>query len=138
MSTKEEFPSTVEYEKDMQARGKEKYTLRLYVSGMSSKSIRAIENIKNICKECLEGRYELEVIDIRQNPKIASIQNIFASPTLIRELPPPLRGIIGDMVNKQQVLVGLDLFQIKQRILILRNPNKKCYRLGEYLITLLA
>jgi circadian clock protein KaiB len=119
MGTQEEFPSTVEYEKDMQAdklaRGKEKYTLRLYVSGMTSKSIRAIENIKKICKECLEGRYDLEIIDIRKDPKIAKTENIIASPTLIKKLPPPLRGIIGDMLNEKQVLVALDLIPNEEK-----------------------
>jgi circadian clock protein KaiB len=105
--------STDEYEKAIEARGKEKYILRLYVSGMSSKSLRSIENIKKICQQDLEGRYELEIIDIRKNPKIAKAENIIASPTLIRKLPPPLRGIIGDMLNRQQVLIGLDLIPNK-------------------------
>lgn len=105
--------STEEYEKALQTKGKEKYILRLYVSGMTPKSIRSIENIKKICRENLKGRYELEVIDIRKNPKIAQTENIIASPTLIRKLPPPLRGIIGDMVNEQQVLIGLDLIPNK-------------------------
>ncbi len=107
--------STEEYEKALQTKGEEKYILRLYVSGMTSKSIRAIENIKKICQENLEGRYALEVIDIRENPKIAKSENIIASPTLIRKLPPPLRGIIGEMLNKQQVLIGLDLIPNKPK-----------------------
>jgi circadian clock protein KaiB len=105
--------STEEYEKASQTRGKEKYILRLYVSGMTSKSTNAIENVTKICEESLEGRYELDVIDIRENPKIAKTENIVASPTLIKKLPPPLRGIIGDMLNKQQILVGLDLIPNK-------------------------
>jgi circadian clock protein KaiB len=106
--------STEEYEKASLSKGKETYILRLYVSGMTSKSIRAIENIKKICKENLEGRYELDVIDIHENPQIAKTENIIAAPTLIRKLPPPLRGIIGDMLNKQQVLIALDLIPNKQ------------------------
>lgn len=115
--TKAPIDSTEEYEKAIEARGEEKYILRLYVSGKTSKSIRAIENIKKICQENLKGRYELEVIDISENPTIAKSENIIASPTLIRKLPPPLRVTVGDMQNKQQVLIGLDLIPTK--------PNSK-------------
>lgn len=86
-----------------------RYILRLYVAGQSPKSINAITNIKRICKENLQGRYELDVIDLYQQPQLAQGEQIIAVPTLIRKLPPPLRRIIGDMSNTERVQVGLDL-----------------------------
>jgi len=85
------------------------YILRLYVAGRSPKSVAAITNIKQICEENLQGRYELEVIDLYQQPQLAQDEQIIAVPTLIRKLPPPLRRIIGDMSNTERVLVGLDI-----------------------------
>jgi len=85
------------------------YILRLYVAGKSPKSVAAIKNIKQICEENLQGRYELEVIDLYQQPQLAQDEQIIAVPTLIRELPPPLRRIIGDMSNTERVLIGLDI-----------------------------
>lgn len=85
------------------------YVLRLYVAGQSPKSVNAIANIKRICEENLQGRYELEVIDLYQQPQLAQGEQIIAVPTLIRKLPIPLRRIIGDMSNTERVLVGLDL-----------------------------
>jgi circadian clock protein KaiB len=83
--------------------------LKLYVAGQSPRSVNAIANIKNICEEHLQGRYELEVIDLYQQPQLALGEQIIALPTLIRKLPPPLRRIIGDLSNTERVLVGLDL-----------------------------
>jgi circadian clock protein KaiB len=85
------------------------YLLRLYVTGMTPRSIRAITNIGKICAEHLQGRYELEVIDLYQQPQLAQGEQIIAAPTLIKELPLPLRRIIGDLSNTERVLVGLDL-----------------------------
>lgn len=85
------------------------YVLRLYVTGATSISQRAIVNINAICKENLAGRYDLEVIDIHQKPALAKDEQIVAAPTLIKKLPLPLRRIIGDLSDKQQVLFGLDL-----------------------------
>lgn len=85
------------------------YTLRLYVIGTSPQSVRAINNIKTICEEHLQGRYDLEVIDLYQQPQLAQGEQIIASPTLIKKLPLPLRRVIGDMSNEERVLVGLDL-----------------------------
>jgi circadian clock protein KaiB len=85
------------------------YSLKLYVAGQSPKSVNAIANIKAICEENLQGRYELEVIDLYQQPQLAQGEQIIAVPTLIRKLPPPLRRIIGDMSNTERVLVGLDI-----------------------------
>ena len=87
----------------------EKYVLRLYITGTTSKSIQAITNLKRICNEFLEGRYELEVIDLFKKPSLAKGEQIIAAPTLIKKLPLPFRRIIGDMSNKEKVLIGLDL-----------------------------
>jgi circadian clock protein KaiB len=85
------------------------YVLRLYVTGMTSRAGRAIENVRAICHEHLEGRYVLEVIDIYQQPALAKDQQIVAAPTLIKERPLPMRRIIGDMSNSDRVLAGLNL-----------------------------
>jgi len=87
----------------------DQYVLRLYVTGMTPKSIRAVENVRKICEEHLQGRYDLEVIDIYQQPTLARGEQIIAAPTLIKKLPLPLRKIIGDMSSTERVLLGLDL-----------------------------
>lgn len=87
----------------------EKFVLRLYVSGSTSKSALAVGNIKRICEQHLKNRYELEVIDIYQQPNLAREEQIVAVPTLIKRSPPPLRRLIGDLSNLQKVLFGLDL-----------------------------
>jgi circadian clock protein KaiB len=92
----------------------EKYCLRLYVTGTTPKSIRAITNIKRICEEHLKGRYTLEVIDIYQQPVLARGEQIIAAPTLIKSLPLPLRKFIGDMSNGDRILLGLDLRRAKK------------------------
>ena len=86
-----------------------KYVLRLYVSGSTSKSALAIGNIKRICEQHLKNRYDLEVIDIYQQPHLAREEQIVAVPTLIKRFPPPLRRLIGDLSNQEKVLFGLDL-----------------------------
>ncbi|HEV2392128.1 MAG TPA: circadian clock KaiB family protein [Verrucomicrobiae bacterium] len=86
-----------------------KYVLRLYVTGATPRSTRAILNIKNICEEHLAGRYNLEVIDIYQQPVLAKGDQIVAAPTLIRLLPLPLRRFIGDMSRTKKILVGLNV-----------------------------
>lgn len=86
-----------------------KYVLRLYVTGASSRSRSAIVNINAICHEHLEGKYDLEVIDIYQKPALAKDEQIVAAPTLIKQLPLPLRRIIGDLSDHDSVLFGLDL-----------------------------
>lgn len=85
------------------------YLLRLYVTGTTLRSSRAIRSIKGICEEHLKGRYRLQVIDIYQRPALARNEQIVATPTLIRELPLPLRRLIGDLSDTERVLVGLDL-----------------------------
>ena len=86
-----------------------KYVLRLYVSGSTLKSALAVENIKRICEQYLENRYDLKVIDIYQQPNLAREEQIVAVPTLIKRLPHPLRRLVGDMSNLNKVLFGLDL-----------------------------
>ena len=87
----------------------DRYLLRLYVTGMTSRSSRAVGNLRAICEEHLEGRKELEVIDIYQQPVLAKGEQIIAAPTLNKKLPLPMRRIIGDMSNRERVLLGLDL-----------------------------
>ena len=86
-----------------------KYVLRLYVAGTTPNSQRAIENVRKICEEHLKGRYELEIIDIYQQPIFAKEGQIVAAPTLVKELPPPLRKFIGNMSETDKILLGLDL-----------------------------
>jgi len=88
---------------------REKYVLRLYVSGSTSKSALAVGNIKRICEQHLTNRYDLEVIDIYQQPSLARDEQIVAVPTLIKRRPLPLRRLVGDLSNLKTVLVGLDL-----------------------------
>jgi len=87
----------------------ERYILRLYVTGMTARSASAVNNLRAICDEFLDGRYDLEVIDIYQQPVLTKGEQIIAVPTLIKNLPLPVRRIIGDMSNRQRVLLGLDL-----------------------------
>lgn len=87
----------------------EQYVLRLYIAGMTPRAGRAIENVRALCEEFLTGRYDLQVIDVYQQPALAKGEQIIAAPTLIKTLPLPLRRIIGDMSNHDRVLVGLDL-----------------------------
>ena len=86
-----------------------RYVLRLYVTGMTARSRRAVENVRRICEEHLSGQYDLEVIDIYHQPTLAKGEQIIAAPTLIKKLPLPLRRIIGDMSSTERVLLGLDL-----------------------------
>jgi circadian clock protein KaiB len=89
----------------------ERYILRLFVTGMTLRSSRAVSNLRAICDEYLEGRYDLEVIDIYQQPVLTKGEQIVAAPTLIKKLPLPMRRIIGDMSNRDRVLIGLDLIR---------------------------
>jgi circadian clock protein KaiB len=86
-----------------------RYLLRLYVTGTTRRSTRAIQNIKRICEEQLQGRYDLEVVDIYQQPSLARGEQIVAVPTLIKRLPLPVRRLIGDLSDENHVLLGLDL-----------------------------
>jgi circadian clock protein KaiB len=88
-----------------------KYILRLYVSGSSARSLKAVYNLKKICEEHLPEDYDLEVIDIYKNPTAAREEQIIAAPTLVKELPTPLRKFVGDLSNTQKILVGLDIYE---------------------------
>ena len=85
------------------------YSLRLFVSGNTPMSVRAIRNIRALCEEHLAGQYHIEIIDLTRNPQLATGDQILALPTLVRSLPAPVRKIIGDLSNTERVLVGLDL-----------------------------
>ena len=87
----------------------QEYVLRLYVAGTTPKSIRAVASIKEICENSLKNRYDLEVIDIYQQPVLMKGEQIIAAPTLVKKLPLPLRKFIGDMSDTERILVGLDL-----------------------------
>jgi circadian clock protein KaiB len=101
--------STAEFEKAVALRDQAKYVLRLYVTGMTPKSTLAIDNVQRICEKYLEGFYELKVIDIYQQPKLAKDEQIIATPTLIKQLPLPIRRLIGDMSDTEKFLAGIDL-----------------------------
>ena len=85
------------------------WLLRLYVAGRSPKCVTALANLKRFCEEHMAGQYDIEVIDLLENPRLAKDDQIIAIPTLVRKLPEPLRKIIGDLSNSERMLVGLDL-----------------------------
>jgi circadian clock protein KaiB len=89
--------------------GADGWCLRLYVAGQSPRSLRAFENLKALCETHLAGHYEIEIVDLLENPRLARGDQIVAVPTLVRKLPEPVRKIIGDLSNTERVLVGLDL-----------------------------
>ena len=93
----------------MMPSGTEHWDLRLYVAGHTDKSLRAINNLKRICQEHLDGRYTIEVIDLVEKPQLAAGDQIIALPTLVRRLPEPIKKILGDLSNQERVLVGLDI-----------------------------
>lgn len=86
-----------------------RYYLRLYISGYTARAARAIDALQRICDAELSGDYEMEVIDVLESPELAENAKILATPTLVKQLPPPLRRMIGDLTDVQKVLVGLDL-----------------------------
>ena len=87
----------------------DRYLLKLYVTGRSPRAERAIANLQRLCKEELDGCYEIEIIDVLEHPQLAENDRILATPTLIKQLPPPLRRVIGDLSNRDKVLLGLDV-----------------------------
>ncbi len=99
-----EADPTVEIEDDF-----EKWELRLYIAGQTPRSVAAFRNLKRVCEDYLAGRYEIEVIDLLVNPRLAKDHQIIAIPTLVRTLPDPVRKIIGDLSDIERTLVGLDL-----------------------------
>lgn len=108
MKTKRDKTIAEEFEEALEGQDRVKYVLRLYVTGMTPKSTRAIANVRKLCEEQMKGGYELEVIDIYQQPKLAQGEQIIATPTLIKELPLPLRKLIGDMSDRERFLVAVD------------------------------
>ena len=86
------------------------YLLKLYVTGKTPRTEKAIANLRRICEEDLHGQYELQIIDVLQNPQLAEDEKILATPTLIKRLPPPLRRVIGDLSDRDKVLLGLDVW----------------------------
>jgi circadian clock protein KaiB len=97
------------FERAATVRRGRRYVLRLYVAGATPLSTRALVNIKEICEEHLQGRYELEVVDVFVQPAEARAQDIIAVPTLLKKLPAPLRRLVGDLSNRERVLIGLNL-----------------------------
>ena len=93
----------------MQTEEPKKWQLRLYVAGQTPKSVAAFANLKRICEEHLPGEFEIEVIDLTENPRLAAEDQIVAIPTLVRKLPQPIRKIIGDLSDTERTLVGLQL-----------------------------
>ena len=85
------------------------YVLRLFVTGTSPRAELAVANLRRICEQELQGRYELQVIDVLEQPQLAEDEKILATPTLIKQLPPPLRRVIGDLSDKEKVLLGLEV-----------------------------
>ena len=101
--------STEAYEALMSAPGPEQYLLRLYVAGLTPRSTEVLARIKAVCEEYLQGRYDLEVIDLRQQPELAREYQIVVTPTLIKVLPLPLRRLVGDLLKTEEVLRGLNI-----------------------------
>jgi circadian clock protein KaiB len=98
-----------------------RYVLRLYTIGSTTHSARAISNIRKICEKYLEGRYDLEIVDISQHPMQAASEQIIAAPTLIKKLPLPLRRFIGDMSHTDRILLGLDLCHLTDQLPSMNN-----------------
>jgi circadian clock protein KaiB len=111
MSSPGDNRSTASGEEEAQKRPEsgDQYELRLYVAGQTPRSMEAFSNLKKICEEHLKGRYSIEVIDLLENPRLAKGDQILAVPTLVRQLPKPVRKIIGTLADTERVLVGLDL-----------------------------
>lgn len=109
MTLKDRDDVSAAFERAAQGPPAERYVLRLYVTGMTARSARAVRNLQAICDEYLRGRYDLQVIDIYQQPVLLKGEQIIAAPTLLKKLPLPMRRIIGDMSDRDRVLLGLDL-----------------------------
>jgi circadian clock protein KaiB len=90
-------------------RARKMYALRLYITGQTPRSVASVQNLRQVCDQYLAGRFELQVIDIYQQPELAKEAQIIAAPTLVKKLPLPLRRLVGDLSSQQRVLLGLDL-----------------------------
>ena len=109
MATKKPKPTLAALEQAAANKADQRYVLRLYIAGMTPRSTLAIQNIRQICEEHLHDRYDLEVVDLYQQPVLTEGEQIIAAPTLVKQLPLPLRRFIGDMSNTERILVGMDL-----------------------------
>src|SRR4051794_11003723 len=98
----------------------QKYLLKLYVTGQTPRSQRAVANLRRICEEELQGEYEMVVIDVLERPQLAEDEKILATPTVVKELPTPIRRIIGDLSDSERVLLGLDL----RTVPVVEGPRK--------------
>ena len=97
------------FEQALLQTGEGNYVLRLYLTGHTSRSLKAVQVVKTLCEQYLKGRYDLEVVDLCEEPERAQVAQIIAAPTLVKELPLPLRRLIGDLTNTDRVLIALDL-----------------------------
>lgn len=109
MPADESNETTTSFEEALSNLSEDHYLLRLYVTGSTPRSIRAIQNLRAMCEAHLTGRYEIEVIDIYQQPEQAETGQIVVTPTLIKSLPPPVRSVIGDLSDADRVLISLDI-----------------------------
>ncbi|KMQ49519.1 circadian clock protein KaiB [Chitinispirillum alkaliphilum] len=108
-STKRDGKKSFAKEESSEEKPKKQWWLKLYVAGQTPRSLAAFKNLKKLCDEYLEGEYDIEVIDLLKNPQLAQGDQIVAIPTLVRNLPAPMKKIIGDLSNYDRVLVGLDI-----------------------------
>ena len=113
MSDEPTHDTAAEFEAAVKAADTSHYVLRLYVTGLTPRSLAAIETTKRTCEEFLNGRYDLQVIDLSRHPALAEGEQIIAAPTLIKQLPKPLRRHVGDLSNQERVLLGLDLHRVE-------------------------
>lgn len=102
------------------------YLLKLYITGQTPRSRRAIDNLRRICEDELYGQYEMHVIDVLERPQLAEDEKILATPTVVKELPVPIRRIIGDLSDAEKVLLGLDLQPSQSRSATLSRKEEKC------------
>jgi circadian clock protein KaiB len=107
--------STAAFEQTLAELGEGRYVLRLYLTGHTNRSLKAVQAVKTLCEQYLKGRFDLEVVDLCEQPDRAQVAQIIAAPTLVKELPLPLRRLIGDLTNTDRVLIALDL-----------KPRKEC------------
>lgn len=98
----------------MPQKNEPEWILKLYIAGMTPRSAKALENLKKLCEEYVPGQYSIEVIDLLKNPQLAEGDQILAVPTLVRKLPEPIRKLIGDLSDKEKVLVGLNIIPKKE------------------------
>lgn len=114
-SGKKKRSTTEEFEEALKMGDQRKFVLRLFVTGITPRSIEAIDRVRQLCEENMKGRYELEVIDLFKQPQAAQRDQVFAAPTLIKLLPLPVRKVVGDMTKKEKILAGLDVQVLEKK-----------------------